>query len=304
MSINSSLVRELREKSGAGMMDCKKALEETNENIKDALIWLRKKGLSTVAKKSSRISSEGLIATNTKGNSATLIEINSETDFVSRNEEFQNFVKKVSDISIDVNILDDLINCNFNDKKLIKDELNEKIAIIGENLVIRRMKKISVSKGVVVDYIHNRVIDNLGRIGVIIALESDANQEVLSQLGKKIAMHIAASSPICIHIKDLSPDLIKHEKDVLAEQAKSSGKPPEIIEKMVQGKLKKYYEEVVLYEQKFVMNTEMKVKDVIDEAEKNSGFSISLTDFGHFVLGHGIQKENKDFASEVAAQLL
>ncbi len=304
MSVNINLVKELREKSGAGMMDCKKALEQANGNMDDAIDWLRKKGLSIASKKSSRTTSEGLVATNVLNGVGTIVEINSETDFVSRNDEFQDFVNNVSIASLNVESINELMKCNYNDtSKLIEDILNDKIAKIGENLIIRRMKKIFIKEGLIVQYIHNRISDNLGRIGVLIALESKADNSILDDLGKKLAMHIAALSPMSIDIENLDPNIIDREKQVLIDQAKSSGKPPEIIEKMIEGRIKKFYEEVVLLEQTFVMDGENKVKDIIQNVVKDCGQEIEIKDYVHFVLGEGIKKDNKDFASEVAAQL-
>ena len=304
MSITAAQVKELREKSGAGMMDCKKALNETNGDIDAAIDWLRTKGLAAAAKKSGRVASEGLIAASVSGGVGTLVELNSETDFVSRNEEFQNFAKALADIALGVNDLDALKAADFpGTGRTVEEELTQKIATIGENMTLRRMKKVSVDAGLVVPYMHNAVADGLGRIGVLVGLSSVADEGVLLALGKQLAMHIAATSPASLSIDDLDTAIVQRERDVLIEQAKASGKPQEIAEKIVEGRMRKYYEEVVLLEQIFVVDGESKVNSVIEKAAKDAGSTIALTSFGQFNLGEGIEKEETDFAAEVAAQL-
>ena len=265
MTLSASMVKELREKSGAGMMDCKKALVETNGNMEDAIDWLRKQGLSAVAKKSSRVAAEGLIGISINGVQGAMVEINSETDFVARNELFQNFVKKCSNLVLThKSDIDALKKLPFPDTgRSVDQELSNNIATIGENMNIRRVEYLEVSEGVLVSYIHNKITEDLGKLGVIVAIESQAKQSQLLDVGKQIAMHIAATSPKSLNIDDLDSDLVKREREVLIDQAMSSGKPKEIAEKMVQGRLQKFFQEVVLNEQISVIDGETKIKDVI-----------------------------------------
>jgi len=304
MSVTASQVKELREKSGAGMMDCKKALNETNGDIDAAIDWLRTKGLAAAAKKSGRIASEGLVAVSVSGQLGAMIELNSETDFVSRNEEFQQFASTLAKLALEADDLDGLNAMDFPDTgRNVAEELTHKIATIGENMTLRRMQKLSVDDGMVVPYLHNAVADGLGRIGVLVGMESGADGAVLSSLGKQIAMHIAATSPASLSVSDLDPELVAREREVLIEQAKESGKPQEIAEKMVEGRMRKYYEEVVLLEQTFVIDGENKVGAVVEKAAKDAGSDIAVSGYAQFVLGAGIEKEETDFAAEVAAQL-
>jgi elongation factor Ts len=304
MSVTAALVKELREKSGAGMMDCKKALNETNGDMDAAIDWLRTKGLAAAAKKSGRVASEGLVAISVSGTLGALVELNSETDFVSRNDEFQTFAKTLSSLALKASDIEALKAMDYpNTGRTVAEELTHKIATIGENMSLRRMEKVSVESGAIVPYIHNATADGLGRIGVLVGLSSSADSAVLSGLGKQIAMHIAATTPASISVDDLDPEMVARERDVLIEQAKASGKPQEIAEKMVEGRLRKYYEEVVLLEQTFVIDGETKVGNVIEAAAKDAGADIKLTHFAHFILGDGIEKEESDFAAEVAATL-
>ncbi len=304
MSVTAALVKELREKSGAGMMDCKKALIETGSNMDAAVDWLRTKGLATAAKKSGRVASEGLVAIRVSGTVGALDELNSETDFVSRNAEFQDFAKTLSTLALSVDDIEALQAMDFPETgRTVADELTQKIATIGENMSIRRMEKVSVESGAVVPYIHNATADGLGRIGVLVGLTSTADTAALVDLGKQIAMHIAATSPASIAVGDLDPEMVAREREVLIEQAKASGKPQEIAEKMVEGRLRKFYEEVVLLEQTFVIDGENKVGKVIETAAKDAGADIVLSQFAQFILGYGIEKEGTDFAAEVAATL-
>jgi elongation factor Ts len=304
MSITAAQVKELREKSGAGMMDCKKALNETDGDIDAAVDWLRTKGLAAAAKKSGRVASEGLVAASVSGRSGALVELNSETDFVSRNDEFQNFAKALADIALGVNNLDELKAADFpNTGRSVEEEVTQKIATIGENMTLRRMQKVEVNSGLVIPYMHNAVADGLGRIGVLVGLSSSADEGHLSALGKQLAMHIAATSPASLSVDDLDSAMVLRERDVLIEQAKASGKPQDIAEKMVEGRMRKYYEEVVLLEQTFVVDGESKIKAVIEKSAKESGSEIALTAFCQFNLGEGVEKEETDFAAEVAAQL-
>jgi len=304
MSVTAAQVKELREKSGAGMMDCKKALNETNGDMDAAIDWLRTKGLAAAAKKSGRVASEGLVAVAVDGPTGAVVELNSETDFVSRNEEFQQFVATLAQLALGSDDLDGLMAKDYPDTgRTVAEELTHKIATIGENMTLRRMEKLSVSEGLVVPYIHNAVAEGMGRIGVLVALSSSADAAALSSLGKQVAMHIAATSPASLSVEDLDPEMVARERDVLIEQAKESGKPQEIAEKMVQGRMRKYYEEVVLLEQTFVIDGESKVSAVVEKAGKDAGSDITVSAYAQFVLGAGIEKEETDFAAEVAAQL-
>ena len=304
MSVTAALVKELREKSGAGMMDCKKALAETDGDMEAAIDWLRTKGLATAAKKSGRVASEGLVAFAVDGTRGALIELNAETDFVARNTEFQEFAATLAGLALGADDIDALTGVDYPDTgRNVAEELTHKIATIGENMSLRRMASVSVGSGAVVSYMHNATAAGLGRIGVLVALESSAGADVLEGLGKQIAMHIAATAPASLSIEDLDKEMVQRERDVLIEQAKASGKPQEIAEKMVEGRMKKYYKEVVLLEQTSVIDGETAIGDVIAKAGKDAGADIALTAFVRFNLGEGIEKEETDFAAEVAAQL-
>ena len=304
MSVTAALVKELREKSGAGMMDCKKALGETNGDMDAAIDWLRTKGLAAAAKKSGRVAAEGLVAVHVDGANGAMIELNSETDFVSRNDEFQSFASTLAQLALSADDLDALNAMDYPETgRTVAEELTNKIATIGENMTLRRMTKVSVSEGAIVPYMHNAVADGLGRIGVLVGLQSGASADGLNALGKQLAMHIAATSPASLSVDDLDADLVARERDVLIEQAKASGKPQEIAEKMVEGRMRKYYQEVVLLEQTFVIDGESKVGDVVAKAGKDAGSDIAMTAFAQFNLGAGIEKEEADFAAEVAATL-
>jgi elongation factor Ts len=304
MSVTAALVKELREKSGAGMMDCKKALNETDGDMDAAIDWLRTKGLATAAKKSGRTASEGLVAVVVDGTKGAVVELNAETDFVARNTEFQDFARALSELALTAGDIDALRSMEFpNTGRTVEDELTQKIATIGENMSLRRMQKVEVSAGTIVSYMHNASTEGLGRIGVLVALESNADQAMLEGLGKQIAMHIAATSPASLSVDDLDADMVQRERDVLIEQAKASGKPQEIAEKMVEGRMKKYYQEVVLLEQTSVIDGETRIADVIANAAKDAGSDVALSAFVRFTLGEGIAKEESDFAAEVAAQL-
>jgi elongation factor Ts len=290
--ITAALVKELREVSGAGMMDCKKALQETGGDIEQAQDWLRKKGLATAAKKSGRAASEGLVGMITDGKSGVAVELNSETDFVARNEGFQAFVRNVTKVAMTVGgELDKLKAAGYPDTgRTVEEELTHNIATIGENMNLRRSAGLSVSKGVVAGYIHNKLADDLGKIGVLVALESDGDAGKLEALGKQIAMHVAAARPQGLSTEEVDTAALDRERDVLSEQARASGKPEEIIAKMVEGRLRKYYEEVVLLEQVFVMDTDKKIAKVVDEAAKDIGAPVKLSGFVRFELGEGVEK--------------
>lgn len=299
--ITASMVKELRDKTGAGMMDAKAALVEANGNIEEAVDWLRKKGLAKAAKKSSRTAAEGLVAIETQGNNGAVVEINSETDFVARNEEFQSFVQKVAKQAIGVKDADDLGSRDFGNGKNVKDSLTDLIAKIGENMSLRRAASLEVSKGVVAGYMHGALAEGLGKIGVLVALESEGKQDVLEETGKKIAMHVAAAFPQYLDPSSVDKDALERERSVLREQAKASGKPDDIIEKMLEGRIRKYYEEVCLTEQIFVIDGETKISKVIENAAKEAGAPVKLAGYVRFQLGEGIEKEQADFAAEVAA---
>ena len=305
MSITAQMVKELRIKSSAGMMDCKKALSETNGDMDAAVDWLRKKGLATASKKSGRVASEGLIGICIEDNFGSIVEVNSETDFVARNVEFQEFVSSVAKISLkNKGDLDDILKSKYlNFDKSVQEVLTDKIAKIGENMSLRRTNVLSVSNGIIAGYIHNSVNDNLGKIGVLVSLESNADKSALKKLGKELAMHIAATSPSSISVNDLSPDIVERERSVLIDQAMSSGKPEDIAKKMVEGRLKKFYSEVVLLEQTFVMDGETRVVDAITKLSKELDADIQINNITRFNLGEGIEKDEKNFADEVAEQL-
>ncbi len=304
MAVTAALVKQLRETSGAGMMDCKKALEETNADIDAAIDWLRTKGLATAAKKSGRVASEGLVAIHVEGNSAAMIELNAETDFLSRNDDFKSLASNLARLAIDAQNIEELYELSFpNTERTVAEEITHNIATIGENMMLRRVKNVRVNNGAVVSYIHNATADGMGRIGVLVALESDASADILNNLGKQIAMHVAATKPASLSIDSLDPTMVQREREVLIEQAKESGKPQEIAEKMVEGRIRKFYEEVVLLEQTFVIDGESKVSDILNKTASNCGNEIVLKEFSLFVLGDGVEKEETDFAAEVAAQL-
>ncbi len=298
--ITASMVKQLRETSGAGMMDAKAALVENNGDLDAAVDWLRKKGLAKAAKKSSRTAAEGLVAIATNGKTGTVVEINSETDFVARNEEFQTFVRNVTDkASAEASNLDSLLNAKM-DGKAISENLTDLIAKIGENMTIRRMQKLSVNDGVVVGYMHNAVAPNLGKIGVLIALESAGDKAKLEALGKQIAMHAAAAFPKFLKKEEVDAATMEREKDVLREQAKAEGKPADIVEKMLEGRMRKFYEEICLLEQVFVMDGETKISKLLENSAKDIGAPVALTSYARIQLGEGIEKEETDFAAEVA----
>lgn len=303
--ITAELVRTLREKSGAGMMDCKKALAETNGDLEAAVDWLRKKGLSAAAKKASRTAAEGLIGVVAKGTKGVLLEVNSETDFVSRNEHFQKFVKESTELAFDKKVdFEELKKLPYpGTGRTVEDELTHLVAVIGENMSLRRLSSLEVKEGIVASYIHSQVAPHLGRIGVLVALESSGNAEKLHELGHNLAMHVAAAKPEALTIAEVAPENLEREKDIFREQAKASGKSEEVIEKMVEGRIRKYYEEVVLLEQVYVIDGKTKISKVVEDAAKEVGAPVRLAGFLRFGLGEGIEKKTQDFAAEVAAQL-
>ena len=303
--ITAALVKELRDKTGAGMMDCKNALVETNGNIEESVDWLRKKGISGAEKKSARVAADGVVTVSVKNNAAALVEINSETDFVSRNPDFQNFAKNISIIALDSGAnLEDLKKASYLDSgKNVQETLTDLIGLIGENIVLRRTFLLNNVNGLFSSYIHGQIDEGLGKIGVIVSIESNGDKIKVSDFGKKIAMHIAASKPVAISANDVDPTIIQRERKVLTEQAKNSGKPDNIIEKMVEGRISKFFSEITLLEQTWVMDGESKVSQVIESIEKEISCNIVIKDFKYFILGEGIEVEKKDFAAEVAEQI-
>lgn len=300
--ITASLVKDLREKTGAGMMDCKKALSETDGNVEAAVDWLRKSGLAAAAKKASRVAAEGLVAVNASGNVGAAIEVNAETDFVSRNSEFQSFVSAVAEIALDKG--EDtgaILNADFGNGSTVQDTLTSLISTIGENMNLRRAQSLSVSSGVVSSYVHNATAPGLGRIAVLVALESTGDVAVLEGVGKQLAMHVAAASPRWATVDEVDQAELERERTILTDQAKDSGKPEEIIAKMVEGRLRKFYEETVLLEQVSVIDGESKISKTLEQAGQDAGAPVTLKGFVRYVLGEGVEKEESDFAAEVAA---
>ncbi|GAB6966089.1 translation elongation factor Ts [Komagataeibacter kakiaceti JCM 25156] len=293
--ITAALVKELREKTGAGMMDCKKALKEAEGNIEGAIDWLRKKGLSAAAKKSGRVTAEGLVGVAQADNKAAMVEVNAETDFVARNEHFQNFVSEVAHAALKVgDDLEKLKAAVLKSGRTVADELTHLIATIGENMSIRRARVLSVPSGVVATYVHSAVSPGLGKIGVLAAVEAPTASEALETLGRQIGMHVAATRPAALDVDSVDPQALERERAVLVEQARASGKPEAIIEKMVDGRIRKFYEEVVLLEQVWVHDGESRVRAIVKKA------GAKLVGFDRFQLGEGIEKEENDFAAEVA----
>jgi len=300
-NITASLVKDLRERSGAGMMDCKKALTETNGDFDAAIDWLRTKGLAAAAKKAGRVASEGLVACVIEGKVGAAIELNSETDFVARNDIFQNLVSNIANAALKASNVDELKAVQLENGKNVEEEVTSNVATIGENLSLRRAERLSVDNGQVISYIHNSVAPSMGKIAVLVALETQGTGDKIAEVGKQIAMHIAAARPISLDIASVDPAIVDKEKAIFIEQAKESGKPDNIIEKMVEGRVRKFYEESVLLEQAFVMDNKVKIKEVIANLAKELGKDVSLKAFTRFELGEGIEQEETDFAAEVAA---
>jgi elongation factor Ts len=302
--ISAALVKELREKSGAGMMDCKRALTESAGDIEGAVDWLRKKGLAAAAKKAGRVAAEGLIGVASNGKTGAVVEVNSETDFVARNDAFQGFVREAATAALSAGgDVEKLKTTAIASGAAAADALTALVAKIGENMSLRRTIALTVTDGVVATYVHSSVSPGLGKIGVLVALESAGDKDKLTALGKQIAMHIAAANPQSLDITSVDPTVLAREKAVLAEQAAASGKPPAVVEKMVEGRVRKYYEETVLLEQVYVVDGETRVKDVVAKAAKDLGTAVVLKGFVRYGLGEGIEKKTEDFAAEVAAQL-
>ncbi len=299
--ISASLVKELREKSGAGMMDCKKALAENNGDVEAAMDYLRKKGLASAAKKSGRAAAEGLVSVATAGNVGVILELNAETDFVARNDQFQALLTKATDIALakKFGTVDAVKSADIGGKT-VEAGLTELIANIGENMTLRRIALLEVSQGVVAAYVHNALTANRGKIGVLVALESTGDKAKLEAVGRQIAMHIAAQRPEALDVASLDKDMIARERAIHADKAKASGKPAEIVDKMVEGSMRKYYEQVVLLEQTFIIDGATKISGVLEAAAKDVGAPVKLTNYVRFELGEGVEKKVDDFAAEVA----
>ena len=302
--VDINLIKKLREETGCGMADCNKALSACNNNYNEAVDWLRKKGLSSAAKKSARITTEGLIAINNNGKVSSIVELNSETDFVARNDKFQELALHIAEAGLNTktdNFVEEVKELSVNGEK-IADELTNKIAVIGENIQLRRGKKITLNgDGLIVSYTHSAVAPNLGKIGVIVVLNSTADKNALQELGKEIAMHIAASKPEFLNREQVPAEKLEREKAVLVEQARSSGKPENIIEKMIEGRIKKFYEEICLLDQVFVMDNDKKVSDVLKTFEKEHNIKVDIQEYCLYVLGEGLEKKEDNFAEEVAS---
>jgi len=300
--ITAATVKELRERTGAGMMDCKKALAETNGEMEVAIDWLRAKGLAAAAKKAGRTAAEGLVGVAVEGTRGAVVEVNSETDFVAKNEIFQDFVRNVAQIALQKGTdIDVLSAADYPAGGTVAEALTNNIAKIGENQSLRRAAVVEVTKGVVVPYVHNQVAPGLGKIGVLVALESGAPTETLTALGKQIAMHVAAANPLALNADELDAGLVERERAIALEKAKESGKPQNIVEKMVEGGLAKFRKDNALLSQLFVMDNKTPVAEVVASAAKEVGTEIVLKGFVRFQLGEGIEKKQEDFAAEVAA---
>ncbi|MFN7012334.1 MAG: translation elongation factor Ts [Allorhizobium sp.] len=301
--ITAALVKELREKSGAGMMDCKKALTENNGDIEAAIDWLRAKGIAKADKKSGRTAAEGLIGIAGAGHKAVVVEVNSETDFVARNDAFQDLVRGVASVALDTDGSVEAIGAAIYPAsgKSVTDTIKDAIATIGENMTLRRAAKLEVEHGVVATYVHNAAGDGLGKLGVLVALKSVGDKEVLTSIGKQVAMHIAATNPLAIRSEEVDAAVAERERNVFIEQSRASGKPDAIIEKMVEGRMRKFFEEVALLSQAFVMNPDITVGQAVKDAEKLAGASIEVVGMARLLLGEGVEKEESDFAAEVAA---
>jgi elongation factor Ts len=303
MAYTAADVKNLRERTGAGMMDCKKALDETNGDLEAAVDALRARGLAAAAKKSSRTAAEGLVGVAVTGTKGVAVEVNSETDFVAKNDQFQDFVRKTTEVALGVagDDVDALKAAAYPDGGTVSDKLTNNVATIGENQQVRRLKTVEVTNGIVVPYMHNAAAPNLGKIGVLVALESEAPADKLEALGKQIAMHIAAAFPLALDADALDPELIERERKIAQEKAAESGKPEAVQAKMVEGAIAKYAKENALLSQVFVLDNKTPIQQVVDQAGKEAGAKIVLKDYVRFQLGEGIEKEVSDFAAEVAA---
>ena len=300
-TITAAMVKELRESTGAGMMDCKAALTETDGDMQAAQDWLRKKGITKAAKKAGRVAAEGLIGALTSGTKGVLVEVNSETDFVARNEQFQGLVKMIAQVALHHGADVETIKAAKIGEVTVERAISDAIATIGENMTLRRAASLEVSKGVVSSYVHNAVVEGAGKIGVIVALESAGKADELALLGRQLAMHVAAAKPLALDPTGLDPDAVKREKDVLADKYRQAGKPENVIEKIVDSGLKTYYKEVCLLDQAFIHDSGKSVAQAVKEAEGKVGGPIKIAGFVSYALGEGIEKQESDFAAEVAA---
>lgn len=300
MSISAAQVKQLREMTGAGMMDCKAALAETNGDIEAAVDWLRAKGIAKADKKAGRTAAEGLIGVASDANGAVVVEVNSETDFVARNDAFQDMVRNIAHVALSTDGSVDAVSAAgyTGSGKSVNDTIKDAVGTIGENMNLRRSAKLS---GTVATYIHNAVADGLGKLGVLVAIETSGNADAARAFGRQVAMHVAATNPLALTAEEVDPAAVAREKEIFSTQARESGKPENIIEKMVEGRLRKFYEEVVLLKQAFVMNPDVTIEQALKEAEKEIGAPAKITGFVRMALGEGVEKEESDFAAEVAA---
>lgn len=302
MSISAAQVKELRELSGAGMMDCKAALAETGGDMEAAVDWLRKKGISKADKKAGRTAAEGLIGVDAGVREAVVVEVNSETDFVARNAAFQEIVNNVAKVALAYGTTEAVAAAKYpGSDKSVTDTIKDAVGTIGENMSFRRSAKLSVSEGVVATYVHNAVADNVGKLGVLVAVETAGNHDAARAFARQVAMHVAATNPLALTPDEVDATHVEREKAIFADQARQSGKPENIIEKMVEGRMRKFYEEVVLLKQAFVLNPDLTVEAALKDAEKQIGAPAKITGYIRFALGEGIEKEESDFAAEVAA---
>jgi len=300
MTITASLVKQLRDMTGAGMMDCKAALTETGGNIEEAVDWLRKKGIAKADKKSGRTAAEGLVGVASDDNGAVVVEVNSETDFVARNEAFQELVRNIADAALATDgSVEAVASAAYpGGSKTIEQAVKDAVATIGENMALRRAARLD---GTVATYVHNSVSDGLGKLGVLVAIETAGDKDAARAFGRQVAMHVAATNPLALDVTDLDQAAVERERAIFSEQARASGKPENIIEKMVEGRLRKFYEEVCLVKQAFVINPDLTVEKALAEAEKEIGAPAKIAGFVRFALGEGVEKEETDFAAEVAA---
>ncbi|RWE77214.1 translation elongation factor Ts [Mesorhizobium sp.] len=302
MTISAAQVKELRDLTGAGMMDCKAALNETNGDMEAAVDWLRKKGISKADKKAGRTAAEGLIGVDAGVREAAVVEVNSETDFVARNAAFQEIVANVAKVALAYGTTEAVAAAKYpGSDKSVTDTIKDAVGTIGENMGFRRSAKLTVPHGVVATYVHNAVADGLGKLGVLVAIETTGNEHAANAFARQVAMHVAASNPVALTAEEVDPALVEREKAIFSDQARQSGKPEAIIEKMVEGRLRKFYEEVVLLKQAFVLNPDITVEKALEDAEKEIGAPATITAYLRYALGEGIEKETTDFAAEVAA---
>ncbi|MCV0396500.1 MAG: translation elongation factor Ts [Rhizobiaceae bacterium] len=303
MSISASQVKELRDMTGAGMMDCKAALAETNGDMEAAVDWLRAKGIAKADKKSGRTAAEGLVGVASEGTAAVVVEVNSETDFVARNDAFQEIVRNVAQVALTTDGSVEAVGAAVypGSEKTVVDTIKDAVGTIGENMNLRRSARLSVGSGAVATYVHNAVADNLGKMGVLVAIETTGDAEAARAFARQVAMHVAATNPLALTVEEIDPKAVERERAIFSEQARASGKPDNIIEKMVEGRLRKFYEEVVLLKQAFVLNPDQTVEQALKAAEKEIGAAAAITGYVRFALGEGVEKEESDFAAEVAA---